>query len=189
MLLEAHKYLAFSYAKIADNTKSGEHFRLLLKIKPRWKLNPEDSSPEIDQVLITTKKDMAKEAGMCSCFIPGIGQIMEGDNKKGIIMMTTSSAALLMSLASWIVTDNNHHYYLRIGPNDTCQMYAAYNRYNAWYRASLASTAVFLGVYIYNICDAFSPKQSYKSAGLIKKRQIFYALNGFGWRFGGEIRF
>jgi len=188
-LLEAHKYLAFSYARLGQSERSSQHFRMIFKIDPRWKMDPEDSSPEIDPILIATKNDMAKEAGMCSCFIPGIGQIMKGEQKKGLILMSATSVSLALSISSWIVTDNRRHDYLAVGLNDSLRMNEMYDRYNDWYHISFASTAVFLGVYIYGICDAFSLRPNYLSANAVGEHGVVCAVGPASWRMGYEIRF
>lgn len=188
-LLEAHKYLAFSYARLGQGERAGKQFRMIFRLDPRWKMDPKDSAPEIDPILIATRKDIAQEAGMCSCFIPGIGQIMKGEQKKGLILLSGTSAALAVSIACWVVTDNRRQDYLAIGLNDTLRMNEAYGRYNNWYRLSLASTAVLLGVYIYGICDAFIPGSDYFSAQASHEQGFVWSLGRAGGRLGYEIRF
>lgn len=187
--LEAHKYLTFSYARLGQSERSSQHFRQVFKIDPRWKMDPEDSSPEIDPILVATKKDRAQEAGMCSCFIPGIGQIMKGEEKKGLILLSATSATLAMSISSWIITDNRRRDYLKIGLNDTLRMSEAYHRYNDWYHLSLASTALFVGVYAYGIYDAFFPGSDYLSTQLPRDHGIMCMVDRSGWQMGYKIRF
>ncbi len=187
--LEAHKYLAFSYARLGLNERSSQQFRMIFKIDPRWKMDPGDSSPEIDPILIATKNDIAKEAGMCSCFIPGIGQIMKGEQKKGLIFMSATAGALALSVSSWIITDNRRRDYLAVGLNDSLRMDETYGRYNDWYHISLASTAVFIGIYIYGIYDAFFPGSDYLSAQLPRDHGIMCVVDRSGWQMGYKIRF
>jgi len=188
-LFEAHKYLAFCYASINENNDAADHFRIVLRMNPRWKLDPLDSSPEIDRVLITTKGDMAKEAGMCSCFIPGIGQMMKGENNKSVLIMSSSGATFFISLVSWLITSDKHNNYLSVGPGDPSALKKAYHSYNSWYHTATISSAAFLGVYAYSVIDAFLFRTSYKSAQVMHHSGILYACEHTGWQLGYEIRF
>lgn len=188
-LFEAHKYLAFCYASINENNDAADHFRIVFRMNPRWKLDPLDSSPAIDRILIATKKDMAKEAGMCSCFIPGIGQMMKGENNKSVLILSSSGATLFLSLVSWLITSDKHKSYLSVGPGDPAALNKAYHSYNSWFRTATISSAAFLGVYAYGVIDAFLFQTSYKSAQVMHHSGILYVCECAGWRLGYEIDF
>jgi tetratricopeptide (TPR) repeat protein len=186
---EANKYLALSYARISNTEEADKYFRVILKIRPQWKLDPEESTPEIEGIFQSTKREMSKEAGVCSCFIPGIGQIMKGENKKGIALMVTSVATLVWSIASWTITDQQHRNYLDVEPGDTVQLNRTYNRYNGWHHVSFVSTGVFIGIYLFGVYDAYHYKADSRSARAVKNIRLEYGGITDGWRIGYIARF
>ena len=152
--MEAHKYLGYSYAKINDKILAKEHFKALLKLNPKFKLNKEDADSTVIKILNDVKKEIAQESAMCSCFIPGAGQLIKGDEKKGKLIMLGASLSLVSSIYFWAETENKKNDYLKLGPDSIEYMDDYYNIYNRWYHISLLSSSVFTGFYLYSILDA-----------------------------------
>jgi len=186
---EANKYLAFSYARISNKEEADKHFRVILKIRPQWKFDPEESTPEIDEIFQSTKREMSEDAGVCSCFIPGIGQMMKGENKKGIALMVASTMTFTWSITSWIITDQQHRNYLNVEPGDTVQFNRTYNHYNGWHHVSYVSTGVFIGIYLFSVYDAYHYKTDSRSAQAIKNIMFEYSGLTDRWRIGYIARF
>jgi tetratricopeptide (TPR) repeat protein len=155
--VEAHKYLAFSYVALGARDKAHEHFKKALRINPKLELSIYETTPEVLEAFANAKTERAHESAGCSCFIPGIGQLMKGEETKGKLIIATSALTFTAATVSWVVTDNKSNYYHSLGPDDNTHMDAAYEDYNKWYKTSLAASALFLSVYVYSIIDALSP--------------------------------
>uniref|UniRef100_A0A7V0Z5P5 Tetratricopeptide repeat protein n=1 Tax=candidate division WOR-3 bacterium TaxID=2052148 RepID=A0A7V0Z5P5_UNCW3 len=152
--IEALKYLGCSYAKINDKISAKEHFKSLLKLNPKFKLNKEDADSSVIKILNDAKKEIAQESAMCSCFIPGAGQLLKGDEKKSKLIMLGASLSLVSSIYFWIETENKKNDYLKLGPDSIKYIDDYYNIYNRWFHISLLSSSVFAGFYFYSILDA-----------------------------------
>ncbi|MEO0123485.1 MAG: hypothetical protein ABIL69_05710 [candidate division WOR-3 bacterium] len=152
--LDAHKYLALSYAKINDKISAKEHFKILLKLNPKFKLNKDDADSSVIAIINDAKKEIAQESAMCSCFIPGTGQLIKGEDKKGKLIMLGASLSLASSIYLWMETENKKNEYLELGPDSVEYMDEFYNTYNRSYHIFLLSSSVFAGFYLYSILDA-----------------------------------
>ncbi len=152
--IDAHKYLGMSYARLNDNISSKEHFKTLLKLNPKFTLKSEDADLSIIGIINEAKKEIAYESAFCSCFIPGIGQMIKGEDKKGKLIMLGSGLSLASSVLLWLETEDRHNDYLSLGPDSIQYMDEYYNNYNKYYRISLCSSGVFLGIYLFGILDA-----------------------------------
>jgi len=188
-MFEVNKYLAFSYSRIPNIEEADKHFRVLLKIRPRWRPDPEESSPEIEEIFMSTRREMSKEAGMCSCFIPGIGQMMKGENMKGIVLLAASATTFIWTITSWEITNQQHREYLAVEPGDTVLLNRTYDRYNNWYHISYVSTGVFIAVYAFTVFDAYRIRTDPRSARVMKNIQFDYTGSENGWQLGYTVRF
>ncbi|MCX7995757.1 MAG: tetratricopeptide repeat protein [candidate division WOR-3 bacterium] len=153
-MVEVHKYLGFSYARLNDKISAREHFKTLLKLNPHFTLNAQDADSSIIIIINEAKKEIAQESGMCSCFIPGAGQLIKGEDKKGKLIMLGSSLSLISSVLLWIETMNKQQNYLGIGPDSVEYMDEYYSEYNKWFRISVFGSTLFAGIYFYSIFDA-----------------------------------
>ncbi len=152
--IDAHKYLGFSYVRMNDKISAKEHFKILLKLNPDFTLDPADADSSIIAMLNAVKKEIAQESAICSCFIPGSGQLLKGEEKKGKLLMLGTSLSLVSSTLAWVETYNRQIHYLGLGPDSVEYMDKYYNDYNKFFKISIASTSVFAGIYIYCILDA-----------------------------------
>jgi len=186
-LIEAHVILAFNYVMVGDKANAIEHFKSALTKNPDLQLDANGITPEITAVYEEARKEKAYESAGCSCFIPGIGQILKGDDNKGRAIIAASVITIAGTLISWSIADSKHSEYLSLGPDDMDQMDRAYDDYNRWLKITALSATAFLGIYIYSIVDAMlwrrpnSPKTNNVQTGILFKydgeiTQIGYAI-------------
>ncbi|MDH4211624.1 MAG: hypothetical protein OEV79_09295 [candidate division WOR-3 bacterium] len=154
IVIDAHVILAFNYVAIGDDASAIEHFKNALTLDPELDLDQYETTPEILAVYKEAAQEQAYEYAGCSCFIPGIGQILKGDYTKGRAIIATSAVTLAGTLVSWSIADGKRSTYLSLGPYDLDEIEEAYNDYNRWRRITVLSATVFLGVYVYSIVDA-----------------------------------
>lgn len=171
--IEAHKYLAFSLIAIGDYETAHENFKKALKLAPRLKLDQANTSPQILNIFRKAKQERAFESAMCSCFIPGIGQVLKGEETKGKIVIAVSGLTFAAVMFSWFVADTKHDFYSDLGPDDIDIMDHAYHDYNRWYKTSILFSALFTSVYVYSIIDAMLLKENKQASILKRNRQLF----------------
>lgn len=172
-ILDTHKYLAYCKVAIGDTNAAHKQFKLLLDIAPRYELDPLTTKPEILQIFQGAQYERARESAMCSCFLPGAGQLLQGNEKKGMVIMSMAGLSLTASILSWLITDNKGNYYNSLGPEDINQLDKAYDDYDRWYKISLVSSAIFISVYLYSIFDALPAKAHRTDKNKIINRMIF----------------
>lgn len=153
-LVEAHTLLAFNYVVVGDKANAIEHFKHALTKYPDLQLDAYGATPEIMAVFEEARKEKAYESAGCSCFIPGIGQILKGDDQKGRAILAASVITLGGTLISWSIADSKHSAYASLGPDDIDQMDSVYNDYNRWRKITIVSGVLFVGIYTYSIFDA-----------------------------------
>jgi tetratricopeptide (TPR) repeat protein len=153
-IVTAHTYLAFNYTAIGDKADAIKHFKKALSLNPKLDLNLYVTTPRIRGTFDEARKERARESACCSCFFPGIGQIMKGDDGKGKAIIAASAFTLVGTALSWLVMENKHNYYLSLGPDDVGYMDQAYNDYDRWHKITIFGAATFLGVYVYSFVDA-----------------------------------
>ena len=164
--IEVNKYLAFNYVAIGDEAAAIKHFKKALSLNPELELDETAVSSEIIRVFEAARKELAHESGGCSCFIPGIGQFMKGEDNKGRAIIAASGLTLTAALITWAVSDSKHNHYLSLGPEDIAEMESAYNDYNRWRKVSLVAATAFVGIYIYGIFDAILSKKQTNNSGV-----------------------
>ncbi len=152
--IAAHKYLGFSYAKINDRVSAKEHFKILLKLNPNFTIDAKDMDSVIIKILNDAKKEIAQESAVCSCFIPGTGQLIKGEERKGKLIMLCTGLSVASSVLLWLETESKQRDYLSLGPDSVEYMDRYYNNYNKSFRISVFSSAISAGIYIYSILDA-----------------------------------
>ena len=152
--LPAHKFLGFCYIAVGHNLIAKEHFKKVLSINSKFKIDSLAVSPEIYRTFVEAKQERSREGAMCSCFIPGWGQFMKGEELKGKMILTAAALTAGASLYSWYITDQKRTDYHTLGLEDREKMDDAYNTYNRWHKTSLTCTALFFSVYLYSIIDA-----------------------------------
>jgi len=152
--LDAQILLAFNYVAIGDEMSAIEHFKGALIQDPELTLDEYETTPEIMAVFNEAVQEQAYEYAGCSCFIPGIGQILKGDYKKGRVIIASSVITLAGTMISWSIADGKRSNYLSIGPDDLDQIAEAYDDYNRWRKITILSASAFLGIYVYSIVDA-----------------------------------
>lgn len=153
---EAHKYLALSYAALGNIPTAREHFRTALSLNAKMILDTAMVSPDIMELVWQVKKDISREGAMCSCFIPGWGQMAKGETRKGCIVLGGSVATVVTSVLLWFIAEDRHDDYLALGYDDQARMDSYYHAYDRWYKAALLSSTVFAGIYVYGFYDALS---------------------------------
>jgi len=176
-MVEGYKYLAFCYVNIGDETTARDYFKKALKIVPKLRLNTSAISPAILRVFRQAQKERAHEAAMCSCFIPGWGQMLKGEDAKARKIMVASGVTLLASTISWIVTQSKYDNYIDLGPADINKMDDVYKEYNQWYKTSLVASAIFLGIYTYSICDAMFAGTKMESSNSESRNGFSYVVD------------
>lgn len=185
---EVHKFLGFSYAMMNDKISARVHFKILLKLNPTFALKAQDAEPSIIEILNEVKKEIAHESALCSCFIPGIGQLLKGEEQKGKLLMLGASVSFVSTVLFWLETANKQQKYLSLGPDRIEYMDEYYNEYNKWFRISISSSSVFIGFYLFSIWDAYFTNTSIKvinddinSSGFILKDDLIKI--GYKFRF------
>lgn len=163
-----HTFMALNYVAIGDKYTAIEQFKKALSIDPDLELDPVIVTPEIAYVLEEAKSEKAYESAGCSCFIPGIGQFMKGEENKGRAIIAASGLTLTGAMITWVVADSKHNHYLSLGPEDVEDMDQAYNDYNRWRKASIITATAFVGIYIYSILDAILSRKSPNNSGAKK---------------------
>lgn len=153
-IASVHTYLAFNYTAIGDKADAVKHFKRALSINPKLDLNMYVTTPRIRGTFDEARKERARESACCSCFFPGIGQIMKGDDGKGKAIIAASAFTLVGTALAWLVMENKHSYYLSLGPDDIGSMDQAYNDYDRWHKITTIGAVTFLGVYVYSFVDA-----------------------------------
>jgi hypothetical protein len=151
---EVNKYLAFNYVAIGDEPLAIVHFKRALSLHPQYEIAEDITSPDIHRVFEDARKELAHESGGCSCFIPGIGQFMKGEDNKGRAIIAASGVTLTTAIITWAVADSKHNHYLSLGPEDIDDMDRAYEDYNRWHKASIVTATTFVAIYMYSIFDA-----------------------------------
>jgi len=187
--IEVYEYLALCYTAVGDRETALDYFKKLLHIEPKYELNPITTSPEILELFENAKKERASESAMCSCFIPGFGQFMEGNEEKGKIIMAAAGLFLSTSIISWLITDNKGNYYNSLGPDDIDEIKDAYQDYDRWYKISLVNSSIFLSIYIYSIIDALSLKKEKKTIPQDKNTGLFIETTVNSFQVGYRMEF
>jgi tetratricopeptide (TPR) repeat protein len=160
---EYYTYLALCYAQNGIKFKAQEHFKHALRNNADLRLPP-NTPANIAALFNETKRELSSEAAMCSCIMPGMGQMLKGETSKAKRMMLAFGLSAFAAGASWVITLNKHSAYLELGPADIGRLESAYNSYNTWYHTSLALTAVLACVYIYNMFDASAVRMNHHAA-------------------------
>jgi tetratricopeptide (TPR) repeat protein len=174
---EIHKHLAFSYTMLNNTEEAIYHFKKVIKNNPKFELDSAEALPEIVSNYEKAKKEIAIEAGACSCFIPGSGQIMKGEEGKGKVIMLASGIGFCTTTVCWLVTLEKRKSYLDLGSDQINKMEAVYNDYNFWHRTSILSSTVFIGIYLYSVLDAVFTKTKIESTKSSPKKRFFYKVN------------
>ncbi|UCG29285.1 MAG: hypothetical protein JSV53_07100 [candidate division WOR-3 bacterium] len=183
--IEAHVLLAFNYVSIGDEASAIEHFKAALTKDPELQLDRYEITPKIAAVYEEATKEKAYESAGCSCFIPGIGQILKGDYAKGRAIIAASGVTLGGTLLAWSIADGKYSHYLSLGPDDYAQIEEAYDEYNRWRKITFLSAAAFTGVYIYSIIDAMiarqpsTPRDKERQSGIILKFDGEHTVIGY----------
>jgi tetratricopeptide (TPR) repeat protein len=154
LLVYVYTYIALNQLAIGDKASAIESFKNAISINPALELDPIIATPEVMAVLEDAKSEKAYESAGCSCFIPGIGQFMKGEDNKARALIAASGITLTATIITWTVADSKHNHYLSLGPEDIDEMDAAYNDYNHWNKLRIIAATTFVGIYVYNILDA-----------------------------------
>ncbi|UCD06523.1 MAG: hypothetical protein JSV98_04645 [candidate division WOR-3 bacterium] len=176
-IIDAHILLAFNYVAIGDEASAVAHFKGALTQNPELNLDEYDTTPEIRAVFKEAAQEQAYEFAGCSCFIPGIGQILKGDYTKGRVIIAASAVTLAGSLVSLSIADGKRTTYLSLGPDDLDRIEEAYDDYNRWRKITILSATAFLGVYVYSIVDAMISRTSAKRKEINQRSGIKFNVD------------
>jgi len=171
-IIDAHILLAFNYVAIGDEASAIAHFKGALTQNPELDLDEYETTPEIKAVFKEAAQEQAYEYAGCSCFIPGIGQLLKGDYTKGRAIIAASAVTLAGSLVSLSIADGKRTTYLSLGPDDLDRIEEAYDDYNRWRKITMLSATVFLGIYVYSIVDAMISRTSAKKKEIEQRSGI-----------------
>lgn len=168
---DIHLYMGLSYVAIGSYAEAHEHLRIVLKLDPDFSLMSTLATPAAIKTFNAVKKEIARESAVCACFIPGIGQMLKGEDRKGKMIMLGSAMSFVSSIGLWMRTEGLRSDYLSLAPDEIDKMDEFYNGYNRWYKASLISSSIFGIIYLYSFFDAMFANT--------KVRIVSNSTNGF----------
>lgn len=187
-LVQAYVLLAFNCVAVGDRTQAIEFFKRALIKNPDLQLDVYGPTEEITAVYEEAVKEKAYELAGCSCFIPGIGQILKGDENKGRAIIAASAVTLAGTLISWSIADSRHSEYLSLGPDEIALMDETYNDYNRWLKMTFLSGAAFMTVYVYSIVDAMLSRKHLEPAAAGRKTGMIFKCDGKNAILGYVVR-
>ncbi len=155
---KAYEYLAYSYTNLGDEKQAVEAFKRLLRLCPKFEPSAVCNSPSVKKIYQKAKTEGAHEAGACSCFIPGMGQLLKGEERKGKIIIFTAGTSFISSIILWLITFDKRDKYLKAEPDNIKEIEQRYQTYKYWFNGAILSSTIFIGTYIYSIYDAWSSK-------------------------------
>jgi hypothetical protein len=165
-------YLAFSLVAMGQDDEAVKCFNKILIAKPKMELNPEFVSPKIIEVfkraqieyfrttspsnwnssLMFEKGRPGKiQALWRSALLPGWGQSIRGDFKKGRTLKWGSMGMAAVTGLVFLGTYINHQNYLDATESDRIQ--AKYKIYDRWYRARYFTVNLAVSFWSYNLID------------------------------------
>ncbi|MDD3626745.1 MAG: tetratricopeptide repeat protein [bacterium] len=125
-MIEAYKYLGFSYVAFGEKEKAKAEFKKVIKLDPQLQLDPSFVSPKIIAVFEEARAELQAEgfdfskkpvyinpqpeppkpqgqwtrggAFARSLFVPGLGQIYKGQKVKGYVILGAETLFLLATL-------------------------------------------------------------------------------------------
>ncbi len=187
-LVQAYVLLAFNHVAIGDRTQAIEFFKSALIKNPDLQLDAYEPTDEITAVFEEAVKEKAYESAGCSCFIPGIGQILKGDENKGRAIIAASVVTLAGTLISWSIADSRHSEYLSLGPDEIDLMDETYDDYNRWRKITFLSGAAFMTVYVYSIVDAMLSRKHLEPSAADRKTGMIFEYDGNNTKLGYAVR-
>ena len=187
-LVQAYVLLAFNYVAVGDKAQAIEYFKSALTKNPDLQLDAYEPTEEMTAVYEKAVKEKAYESAGCSCFIPGIGQILKGEENKGRAIIAASFVTLAGTLISWSIADSRHSEYLSLGPDEIDLMDETYNDYNRWRKITFMSGAAFTAVYIYSIVDAMLSRKHLEPAAAERQTKMIIQYDGTKAILGYMIR-
>lgn len=152
--VDTYVLLALNYVAVGDKSTAIEHFKKALIREPRLLIDRYEPAPEVAAVFEEARKEQAYESAGCSCLIPGAGQFMRGDDFKGGMVIAGTVISLAGTVISWSIADGKYNQYVSLGPDEIDLMDEVYDEYNRWWKTTIVSGGVLLGIYVYSIVDA-----------------------------------
>lgn len=144
--------LSQSYIILGDEKKGKEYFLEILKINPRFQLDPKEYSPKIIEVLekVKRKEELKKEEYKKGIdkkiFIyPGLYQLRNNEKLKGYTLMSLETISLLSILPSYLLMEKAHKDYLKeTNENKIEEKYKNYKiTYNLFYSTIITAFFTF----------------------------------------------
>ena len=187
-LIEAHKYLGFSYVAFGEKENAKNEFKKVIKLDPQMELDPAFVSPKIiavfeearaelkaegfdftkSEVMINPQPEPPKVHGQWtrggaftrSLFVPGLGQIYKGQKTKGYILMGTEALFLLATVSAMGEYNDAKSAYEDAKYGDDFE--SLYNDYEGAADKANSMAAILGALWTYNIVDAafFGPSPS-----------------------------
>ena len=166
-------YIAFSYVAIGDTANAQKYFENILTLDITYTINEEFVSPKIIDVFNNAKNRInflirenpeyfSVKTGtqnirfprsnliMKSAFVPGWGQIDEGNRVKGITVSSLFYAGIAGTAATLAGLIDARNKYYAASAEDAPQLYANYNN---WTKANRIFTDISVAAYVFNILD------------------------------------
>ncbi|MCS7249916.1 MAG: hypothetical protein RMJ34_01560 [candidate division WOR-3 bacterium] len=150
--------LSQSYIILGEEEKGKEYFSELLKLNPKFKLDPKEYSPKIIEVLekvkrenIIEKEEYKKVIDKKIFIYPGLYQLINNEKLKGYTLISLETTSLLSILPSYLFMKKAHRDYLNEREEEKIEeKYKIYKiSYNLFYATLI--TASF--TYIFHLID------------------------------------
>lgn len=166
------RILGFTYVVLGESEKAKRQFIYWLELDPLARLDPLYISPKIISVFQEaqqeynrlkaektppdyTKLDLQMKATRRSLLFPGLGQLYQGQQVKGLSLLASEVVLLSAFAYCQINYDKSRDRYL--SETNSARMQSLYDDCNLYYRGRYASAILAAGVYLYSLFDVMFP--------------------------------
>lgn len=147
-----------SYIILGEEEKGKEYFLELLKLNPKFQLDPKEYSPKIIEVLEKVKRERELEKEELKKYIdkkiliyPGLYQLRNNEKVKGYALVSLQTTSLLALFPSYIFMKNAHRDYLNEREEDKIE--DKYRIYKISYNLFYATLTTAISTYIFHLID------------------------------------
>ncbi|MCS7250743.1 MAG: hypothetical protein NZ608_07515 [candidate division WOR-3 bacterium] len=147
-----------SYIILGDEEKGKEYFSELLKLNPKFKLDPKEYSPKIIEILEKVKREIPEEKEEYKKVIdkkiflyPGLYQLRNNEKLKGYTLISLETTSLLSILPSYIFMKKAHADYLK--EKEENKIEEKYQKYKIGYNLFYFTVITAGFTYIFHLID------------------------------------